>query len=228
VSDVQSAKLDAPSLRGKVVVVTAAVGALGREHCQTIGAAGACVVVADYDRRSCDAFARELERSDVRALSVPTDITDESSVQKLSDTCVERFGTVDVLVNDSSSEDDLGAGGPNGSSGLEHLTLERWRRSLDVNVTGTFLACRALGRVMAQRGKGAIINVTSKRAVVAAPAVLALSRVLAEHWEKAGVRVNTIVSGGDRHEYRRALVFLASEASLGLSGFDLIVKAEHG
>jgi NAD(P)-dependent dehydrogenase (short-subunit alcohol dehydrogenase family) len=222
------AKLDPPSLRGKIAVVTAAVGALGREHCHALGTAGACVVVADYDRRSCDAFARELERIDVRALSVPTDITDESSLQKLSDTCAERLGTVDVLVNDSSAEDDLAAGASNGSGGLEHLTLERWRRSLDVNVTGTFLACRVLGRLMAQRGKGAIINAASKRAVVAAPAVLALSRVLAEHWEKAGVRVNTIVSGGDREEYRKALVFLASDASSGLTGFDLIVKAEHG
>jgi NAD(P)-dependent dehydrogenase (short-subunit alcohol dehydrogenase family) len=216
-----------PSLHGKIAVVTAAVGSLGREHCHALGAAGATVVVADFDQRSCDAFARDLERADVRAVSMPTDITDEVSVQKLADACLERFGSVDVLVNDACAEDDLPTQGSDGVGGFEHLSLPRWRRSLEVNVTGIFLSCRIVGGQMARRGRGgAIINASSKRAVVAAPAVLALSRFLAEHWGCAGVRVNTIVSSADPEEYRRALVFLASDASAGLTGFDLIVKTE--
>jgi NAD(P)-dependent dehydrogenase (short-subunit alcohol dehydrogenase family) len=215
-----------PSLHGKIAVVTAAVGTLGREHCHALGAAGATVVVADLDRRSCDAFARDLERADVRAVSMPTDITDEVSVQRLGDDCLERFGSVDVLVNDACAEDDLPTQASNGDVGFEHLSLPRWRRSLDVNITGTFLSCRIVGGQMARRGRGAIVNASSKRAVISAPAVLALSRFLAEHWEHAGVRVNTIVASGDPEEYRRALVFLASDASSGVSGFDLIVKTE--
>jgi NAD(P)-dependent dehydrogenase (short-subunit alcohol dehydrogenase family) len=224
----ESASRSRPSLRGKVAVVTAAVGTLGREHCHALGAAGATVVVADFDRRSCDSFVRDLERADIRAVSMPTDFTDEASVQKLGDACLERFGAVDVLVNDACAEDDLPMHGSDGVTSFEHFPLQRWRRSLEVNVTGTFLSCRVFGGQMARQGRGAIIIASSKRSVIGAPAVLALSRFLAEHWERAGVRVNSIASSGDAEEYRRAVVFLASDASAGLTGFELMVKAERG
>jgi NAD(P)-dependent dehydrogenase (short-subunit alcohol dehydrogenase family) len=267
---VTAVKLERFSLRGRTAVVTGAVGLLGREHCLALGEAGAAVVATDLDPAACDELARSLEAADVRAIGVAADITQRADVARLRDVAIERFGAIDVLVNNAAIDDKFDAGADLEASRFEEYSLERWRRSLDVNVTGTFLCCQVLGREMAERGHGSIVNVASTYGVVSPDqalylgpqgeqrffksaaypvsksAVVALSRYLATYWGKAGVRVNTLSPGGveagqDAHfvenysrrtpmgrmarrdEYRGALVFLASEASSYLTGFNLVV-----
>jgi NAD(P)-dependent dehydrogenase (short-subunit alcohol dehydrogenase family) len=258
------------SLAGRTAVVTGAVGLLGREHCLALGEAGARVVVTDLDRGACDAFARELAERDIRTLAWAADITDASSLERLRDAVIDRVGSIDVLVNNAAIDDKVTAGADVESSRFESYPLERWRRSLDVNVTGTFLCCQILGGEMARRGRGSIVNVASTYGVVAPDqslyqgpdgaqrffksaayptskgAVVALTRYLATYWAKVGVRVNTLSPGGveagqDEHfvrsyarrtplgrmaradEYRGAVVFLASDASSYMTGFNLVV-----
>jgi NAD(P)-dependent dehydrogenase (short-subunit alcohol dehydrogenase family) len=258
------------SLRGKTAIVTGATGLLGREHCRALGASGANVVATDLDASACDALAQELEREDVRALGVAADITDRGALERLREAARDAFGAIDVLVNNAAIDDKFDPGADLESSRFENYSLERWRRSLDVNVTGTFLCCQVLGGQMAQRGSGSIVNIASTYGIVApdqslyrAPdgrqlfyksaayptskgAVLALTRYLATYWGKVGVRVNALSPGGveagqdvhfvenyasrtplgrmaRRDEYRGALVFLASEASSYLTGFNLVV-----
>jgi len=208
------------SLRGRTAVVTGAVGLLGRQHCAALGEAGANVVVTDLDADACRAVAAELERADVRALAVRADITDKTSVERLRDETVARFGAVDVLVNNAAVDDKFDPSGDLSASRFENYDVARFRRSLDVNVTGTFLCCQVLGAEMVRRGRGSIVNVASTYGVVAPDqslycdangaqrffksaaypasksAVIALSRYLATYWGGAGVRVNTLSPGG--------------------------------
>jgi NAD(P)-dependent dehydrogenase (short-subunit alcohol dehydrogenase family) len=267
---VTAVKLERFSLRGRTAVVTGAVGLLGREHCLALGEAGANVVATDLDAAACEDFALSLEAVDVRAIAVAADITRKDDLEQLRDAAIARFGAVDVLVNNAAIDDKFDAGADLEASRFEEYSLERWRRSLDVNVTGTFLCCQVLGQEMVRRGHGSIVNVASTYGVVSPDqglyrgaqgeqrffksaaypvsksAVVALTRYLATYWGKAGVRVNTLSPGGveagqDAHfvesysrrtpmgrmarrdEYRGALVFLASEASSYLTGFNLVV-----
>jgi NAD(P)-dependent dehydrogenase (short-subunit alcohol dehydrogenase family) len=208
------------SLRGRTAVITGAVGLLGREHCFALGAAGANVVATDLDAESCRLLASQLEARDVRAVGVPADITDARAVERVRDAALAQFGGIDVLVNNAAIDDKFDPQADGESSRFETYALESWRRSLEVNVTGTFLCCQVLGREMARRGRGSIINVASTYAIVAPDqslyqdgagtqrffkspaystskgAVLALSRYLATYWGRTGVRVNALSPGG--------------------------------
>jgi NAD(P)-dependent dehydrogenase (short-subunit alcohol dehydrogenase family) len=209
------------SLEGRVAVVTGGLGLLGPHHCRALAGAGADVVVADLDGAACAAFAAELvERPGRRALGVAVDVTSPASVGRLRDVIIEAFGRVDVLVNNAAVDEkveDPGAGGD--ALRFETLPLDVWERAVRVNVTGTFLACQALGAEMARRGGGSIVNLASTYALVAPDpslyqradgtrfhksaaypatkgAVVALTRYLAAYWGRAGVRVNALCPGG--------------------------------
>ena len=209
------------SLEGRVAVVTGALGLLGRRHCEALSAAGATVVATDLDADGCGRLADELAATHGRgARGVAADITDQASVQGLRDAVLERLEGVDVLVNNAALNEkveDPGAGAP---LGFEDYPLAAWEQALKVNVTGTFLCCRAFGGPMARRGGGSIINVASTYGVVAPDqslyrrpdgsqaffksasypttkgAVLSLTRYLAAYWGHRGVRINALSPGG--------------------------------
>lgn len=211
---------DPRPLAHKTAVVTGAAGLLGREHCVALASSGAKVVVADLDGKQCEAIAA-LIAADTGAtvLGAELDITDQASVQALEQKVHRELGSIDVLVNNAAIDDKF-APGDLDHSRFEHYSLERWRRSLDVNVTGTFLCCQVIGAAMAERGRGSIINVASTYGVVAPDqslyrrpdgvqaffksaaypttkaAVLGLTRFLAAYFGARGVRVNALSPGG--------------------------------
>jgi NAD(P)-dependent dehydrogenase (short-subunit alcohol dehydrogenase family) len=211
------------SLEGRVAVVTGGVGLLGREHCRALADAGARVVVTDVNEQRCRDFARELPE----AIGVGADVTDKRDVLRLRDETLARFGAVDVLVNNAAIDDKFDPSRP-GASRFEDYSLEAWRRSLDVNVTGTFLCAQVLGAEMARQGRGSIVNVASTYGLVAPDqsiyekpdgtqdffksaaypttkgAVIAFTRFLATYWGEHGVRANALCPGGvanGQHEY---------------------------
>ncbi len=208
------------SLRGRTAVVTGAAGMLGREHCVALGEAGADIVATDLDHGACQAVVEELARRDIRSIGVAADITNKESLERLRDATTSRFERIDVLVNNAAIDDKFDPGSDLEASRFENYSLERWQRSLDVNLTGTFLSCQVLGAEMARRQRGCIINVASTYGIVAPDqslyvgpdgrqrffksaaypatkaAVLALSRYLAAYWGSAGVRVNALSPGG--------------------------------
>jgi NAD(P)-dependent dehydrogenase (short-subunit alcohol dehydrogenase family) len=206
------------SLEGKVAIVTGSLGLLGKNHCRALAGAGASVVVTDVDDARCKGFAAELGP---KAIGVGADITKRESIEALKKAALDRFGGVDVLLNNAAINDmfeNPQAGAE--LSKFENYPLELWQRSLDVNVTGTFLCCQVIGAEMAKRGKGSIINVASTYGIVAPDqsiykkpdgsqgfyksasypatkgAVLALTRFIATYWGEKGVRCNAISPGG--------------------------------
>lgn len=212
--------LAAFSLADKVVVVTGALGLLGREHCAALSEAGARIVLADVNADGLSAFAERLRRDGASdTLAVPVDVTKPDEVEHLRDLTLASFGALDVLVNNAAIDDKFGSDAAD-ESRFENYSIERFRRQLDVNVTGVFLCCQRLGRVMAERGRGSIINIASTYALVAPNqdlyqredhtqafwkgaaypaskgAVLQLTRFLAAYWGGRGVRVNALCPGG--------------------------------
>jgi NAD(P)-dependent dehydrogenase (short-subunit alcohol dehydrogenase family) len=211
-----------PELRGKVAIVTGALGLLGKHHCESLARAGAHVVVLDIDAAGCELFAAELEqREQVQCLPGAADIASKRTLEAVRDRVLARFGRIDVLINNAALDDKVPADDSSlNPARFEHYPEELFRRTLEVNVTGTFLACQVFGSVMADQKSGSIVNVASTYALVgpdqrlyrepgraqrffksaAYPAskgaVISLTRFLAAYWGPVQVRVNTLVPGG--------------------------------
>lgn len=206
-------------LSDKVVVVTGALGLLGREHCAALASAGARVVATDLNADALEAQAARLRAAGGEALGIAADITSPADVAALCDAVEKRFGPADVLVNNAAIDDKFGPDAAR-ESRFESYSVERFRRQLDVNVTGVFLCCQRFGSRMAERGRGSIVNVASTYGLVAPNqdlyrredgsqafwkgaaypaskgAVLQFTRFLAAYWGERGVRVNALCPGG--------------------------------
>ena len=206
------------TLDNKTAIVTGALGLIGRKHCKALAAHGANVIVADLDADACAEFAATLPTP---ALGCALDVTDPESVTALRDVALDRFGHLDVLVNNAAINDMFESPTMAAEqSRFENYPLAMWQKSLEVNVTGVFLCAQILGAPMAAQGSGSIINVASTYGIVAPDqslyrtpdgrqpfykspaypttkgAVIAFTRFLAAYWGRAGVRVNTLSPGG--------------------------------
>lgn len=139
-------------LDGKVSVITGGNRGIGAAAAAALAREGSGVVLAARDAERLDRVAAELEAAGARALAVPTDITNEAQVSGLFERTIERFGRVDVLINNAGAFD----GGP-----LDELTLATWEKVMAVNLRGPFLCTREAFRIMKRQRSGRIINVAS-------------------------------------------------------------------
>jgi NAD(P)-dependent dehydrogenase (short-subunit alcohol dehydrogenase family) len=205
------------SLKDKVAIVTGALGLLGKEHCRALSSAGATVVVADIDVKASETFAATLPN----AIGLGIDISKKTSVELAKEIIVTKYGHIDVLINNAAINDMFENPQQAGElSKFENYPMELWQKSLDVNITGTFLCSQIFGKVMAEAGSGSIINIASTYGIVAPDqslylkqngkqdfykspaypatkgAVISFTRFLAAYWGHCGVRVNTLSPGG--------------------------------
>ena len=189
------------SLSGKNALVIGASGSLGRAAAVALAEAGANVAVATSTRSPREEVATHSCANEVWALgrkgfAQAIDAADEGDVESLIERTVAELGRIDVLVN----AQDLPFARP-----VSETSAKEWRRVLDVNLTGVYLACRAAGRRMLAQGHGRIINVSSvlgERGLANGSAycaaqggVLNLTRALALEWARSGVTVNAIGAG---------------------------------
>jgi NAD(P)-dependent dehydrogenase (short-subunit alcohol dehydrogenase family) len=143
-------------LDGKVALVTGGNRGIGQAIARGLAREGAAVVLAARDAARLEGAAAEMVREGVtapdRVLAVPADVTDEAQVENLFARTMERFGRLDVLVNNAGAFD----GGP-----LDELSLETWEKVIAVNLRGPFLCTRAAMRIMKRQGGGRILNIAS-------------------------------------------------------------------
>lgn len=184
-----------PALTGRVAVVTGAAGGIGAATALAMADAGARVVVADVTSGAATVEAVQAIGGD--AIFVDCDVADPVAVDAMVSAAVQRFGTIDVLVNNA---------GISGGSGLAHeLAVEVWNRALAVNLTGSFLCARAAMPHLLASGRGRIVNIASTYGLIGAPQAAAycaskgglvnLTRQLAVDYSPMGIRVNAICPG---------------------------------
>jgi NAD(P)-dependent dehydrogenase (short-subunit alcohol dehydrogenase family) len=207
-----------PLLDGAVAVVTGAGTGIGREIALRLAADGADLVLAGRSTGPMDEVAAAVREAGRRALVVPLDLRDAASVTKAADAAFDEFGRVDVLVNNS------GVGGP--SAPLWEIDPDDWEDTFRVNVTGTFLVCRAFLPRMIEAGSGSVVvigSMTGKRPLVnrtpyaaSKTALIGLVRTLAWDAGPHGVRVN-LVSPGPVEGARIQWVLEQQAAARGIS-----------
>lgn len=141
------------AIRGTTVVVTGATSGIGLETARAFARAGARVVVAGRREERLDGVVREIESHGGAALAVPTDVADQAQMERLIARTVERFGTIDTLVNNA---------GVGIAARFEEQSLDDFRRVMDVNFWGAVYGCKAaLPHMRDQAGGGVIINISS-------------------------------------------------------------------
>ena len=186
-------------LTDKIAIVTGSGNGIGRGIALAFADAGADVVVASRNQANLDKVAAEIRSRGRESLAIPTDVCNEEQVENLIRQTVERFGRLDIMVNNAGVGDTLRAGRP------EELPLEAWKATLELNLTGTFICCKAAGKVMIEQQGGKIVNISSVVGLHAnamlpdysasKAGVNNLTVSLAHAWAHHNVYVNAIVPG---------------------------------
>jgi NAD(P)-dependent dehydrogenase (short-subunit alcohol dehydrogenase family) len=210
-------------LTGRVAVITGGTGLLGQQHAEAIASAGGIPVLADIRLDSVDLQSAAFkEHFGEQACAIKTDITKSESVKALLAEVLNRYGRVDILINNAANNPKMEKTAEVEFSRLENFPLMQWEADLSVGLTGAFLCSQIIGSEMAKHKHGVIVNVASDLAVIAPdqrlyrkpglPAdqqpvkpvtysvvktgLIGLTRYLATYWADAGIRVNAISPGG--------------------------------
>lgn len=196
-------------LQGKVALVTGAGRGIGAAIAKGFAEHGAHVVLVSRTLAQVQAQSKEIEEKyGVTTLSALCDVSDEQQVEQLVTHAVREIGRVDILVN---------CAGITMVSPSETLSLENWQSCLNINLNGTFLCCKHVGKQMITQGHGGkIINITSivahaaipERAAYAASkgGVMQLTQNLAVEWAPHNIQVNAISPGFIRTEIVQGLI----------------------
>ncbi len=234
-------------------MVIGGTSGIGRAIACGLAEAGADVVASSRRADMVAATAVDIEVLGRRTLRITTDVTDQDSLQRLLNACVEELDGVDALVN---------CAGTTKKAATLEMDMNDWEKIIDVNLTGTFRACLVFGAHMLERGWGRIIHIASLASFVglhqvaaygaSKAAVVALTKSLAVEWAPQGVCVNAIAPGvfptdlnrelldgtergrelvmrtpmkrfGRVAEIAGAAVFLASEAASFVTGEVIVV-----
>jgi NAD(P)-dependent dehydrogenase (short-subunit alcohol dehydrogenase family) len=191
-----------------VAVVTGAAQGIGRGIAAQLAADGYAVLIADLRLDAAKSAAGELEKSGAQAGACQVDVADPDACGRMVAAAVERFGRLDVLVNNAG----ISKPGPT----LDVAPVD-WQRMIDVQLNGTFYCSQAAGRQMVAQGtSGCIVNITSIGAEAAYPqrasyncakaGVHMLTKVLAIEWAQYGIRVNAVGPAHTETEMTRNLV----------------------
>jgi len=210
-------------LTGKTVVLTGGAGYLGSIYAHSFLNSGANLVLADLNFTKCKKIINSLDNNSKRkCLPIKLDVTNKKSVKELISKTLKKFGKIDVLINNAVDQ------GNNSirNTTFENFPLSEWTKELSVNLTGVFLCCQEIGKVMKKQKNGIILNISSIYGNVAPDpriykknglnptisysvtkgGIISLTKYLASYWNNSGIRVNVISLGGVENKQNKEFI----------------------
>jgi NAD(P)-dependent dehydrogenase (short-subunit alcohol dehydrogenase family) len=190
-------KEDHMRLKGKVAIITGGARGLGKAYALRLAEEGARIVISDI--LDATGVKQEIEEKGGEALALYTDVSKEESTKEMALKTIDRFGRIDILINNAGIFATLG------KKPFYEIPGEEWDQVLGINLKGTFLCCKAVYPQMKRQGKGKMINVSSSTFFAGVPyfahyvaskgGIIALTRALAREVGDDGICVNAISPG---------------------------------
>lgn len=187
----------AQRLKDKVAIVTGASRGIGRATALALASEGANVVV-NYasSQEAADKVVAEITAMGSQAIALPADVSQADQVDNLVNAVMEKWGRIDVLVNNAGiTRDTL----------LLRMKLEEWQAVIDLNLTGVFLCTRAVSKIMLKQRSGRVINITSVAGQMGNPGqanysaakagVIGFTKTVAKELASRGITVNAVAPG---------------------------------
>lgn len=199
-----------PGLSGKKAIVTGSARGIGKEIVRRLVENGAEVIVSDILIDEGESTATEFGAA---CSFVPCDISDHQQVEKLIGSSVERFGRLDIMVNNA---------GVNTTTAEERMPIDRypdatWHRIIDIDLTGTFYCCRSAASQMVKQNSGCIVNIASIAGIVplrlqigfcaAKAGIIKITEAMAAELGPLGIRTNCVSPGSTLTEATRKLFY---------------------
>ena len=241
-------------LTDKRIVITGGGGFLGTHFAEAVAEMGGLPILLDLSKQNMEAAIAHLSTFNYKADNFLLNLTDQNQVFNVIDQIVERYKTIDVLINAAAfAMKNFQEGEKEYFAPFEDYDPKLWQILLDINLTGTFLITQAVGKVMKSQRKGVVINVASDVAIISPDhriyqpdehydyqgvpfntpigysvtkaGILAFTRYLATYWAKDGIRVNSISpSGVFRNHDPKFVEQLALRIPLGRMAFPQELK----
>ena len=212
------------SLKNKTIVITGALGLLGRRHAEVIASYGGNPILLDLKKSDVELMANELNKKySVNASGFEVDITNEYEVKDNAIKLLKKYKKIDGLINNAANNPKVEEGGANHFSRLEIFSIDSWSKDLAVGLTGAFLCSKHYGYIISQNIEGgSIINISSDLGLIAPDqrlysipgldeasqpvkpvtysvvksGLIGLTRYIATYWAHKNVRCNAICPGG--------------------------------
>ena len=186
-------------LTGRTAIITGGAVGLGRQMAEGLGEMGANLVLCARKKERCVQAAEELQKLGVKTVALGCDVKNPADAQAVVDASLAAFGRIDVLINNA---------GTSWGAPVEEMRLEHWNKVIETNLTGTFLFCQAVSKMMIAQRRGKIINIASVAGLGGSPpefqaigyhaskgGVIVLTKDLACKWGMHNIQVNAIAPG---------------------------------
>ena len=186
-------------LTGRVAIITGGSVGLGRQMAEGLAEMGANLVLCARKKDRCEQAAHELKQLGVETRALACDVNSQDQIQAVVDATVSEFGRIDVLINNAGAA----WGAP-----IEEMRLEHWNKVIETNLTGTFLFCQTVGKIMIPQRRGKIINIASIAGLhgggpefhaigyhASKGGVITFTKELACKWAMHNIHVNAIAPG---------------------------------